>query len=140
MNTISTSFTTNGVGEWADEVSGPGREHYLTFAVRKGQHWLKLTNVKTRNDDLAVLAFMCWRGMGELHREQRLDDDYEVAGDVLDVLTDHDCELLVEAVPELGAEEPVGGMTPEATGVHTLLLDVVGQMRERWQEDTAERM
>jgi len=128
-------FTTDGVGQWADGVSGPGRDDYLTIAVSKGKNWLRKAGYTTLNHDLAALAFLCWKGMGELHREERLDDDYEVAGDVLDLLTDHDCELLVEVVPEVEAETPVGGMTPEATAVHTLLLDVVGAMREAWQQE-----
>ena len=89
------------------------------------------------SDDLAWLAYLCWCGMSELRRERNLDQDYLVAGDVLDdYVTDHDAELLVETVPEVAAEMcgEVGGMTAEVSAVHGVLLQVVGAMREAWEE------
>jgi hypothetical protein len=131
-------FTTT-IGTRLDEVR-KGQEHYVVNGVRKGNNWLRIAGIDgSGSNDLAWLAYECWTGMSEyLHRgPEFLDDDYEVAGDVLDELSDHDCELLVEVVPAIAREvgEPVGGMTPEATAVHTVLLEVVGAMRERWQDE-----
>lgn len=131
-------FQTEGVGAWRSQVHDTD-DQYVTFAVRKGNNWLRIAQINgSGSDDLAVLAFLLWRGMGELLNDGGdLDDDYLVAGNILDeYVTDHDAELLVQSIPALAAEvgEPVGGMTPEVTAVHTLLLDIVGTMRERWQD------
>jgi len=114
-------------------------ERFITTALRRGRSWLRRTGVNTPSDDLALLAYECWRGMSELYHNGNLDEDFLVAGNVLDsYVTDHDAELLVQAVPEVAAsmEGPIGGMTPEVSGVHIVLLRVVGEMRERWEDDT----
>lgn len=138
-----TQFVTEGASTYVDGVTGTDTEAYKSLIVRKGVAWQRKVGIETRCDDLALLAYLCWRGMSELSREERLDDDYLVAGDVLDThVTDHDAELLVEVVPEIAKEVngEVGGMTPEVTAVHTVLLRIVGAMREAWSDregDTA---
>ncbi len=130
---------TEGVGQWLDGISGSGKDAVVEAMVNKGRTWLRRAGVQTRNDDLAVLAYECWRGMSDLHHDGDLDDDYEVAGDVLDLwVTDHDAELLVQVVPEVRREMggEVGGMTAEVTAVHSVLLRVVGEMRETWSRES----
>jgi hypothetical protein len=135
---MTTTFVTEGVSAYVDGISSTDKDAYLTLLVRKGRAWQRKAGVETRSDDLALLSHLLWRGMIELFREERLDDDYLVAGDVLDeFVTDHDAELLVEVVPEIARENTgeVGGMTTEATAVHTVLLRIVGEMREAWSKD-----
>jgi hypothetical protein len=136
------AFTTDGAAEWLSGLHETSEQTYLRFAVRKGNSWLRMAGVDAAgSNDLALLAFLCWHGMSELFRlggGEYEDRDYEVAGDVLDAwVTDHDAELLCEAIPAVSRNigEPVGSMTSEVTAVHTVLLDVVGTMRDRWSED-----
>jgi hypothetical protein len=129
---------TEGVGAWRSGVHDTD-DQYVKLAVKKGNNWLRIAGINgSGSDDLAILAFLLWRGMSELYREdETMDEDYLVAGNVLDEwVTDHDAELLAESIPAIASEvgEPVGGMTPEVTAVHTVLLDIVGTMRERWSE------
>jgi len=128
-------FVTEGAAEWLRGVSAT--DDYVKLCVRRGRGWLRRAGYGTDNDDLAVLAYECWWAMSKLNDDGNLDDDYLVAGDVLDqFVTDHDAELLVQVVPEVAAsmEGPIGGMTPEVSGVHVVLLRVVGAMRETWQD------
>lgn len=134
MTTTTTQFVTEGMSEYVAGISSPD-DMYPALFVRKGRAWQRKAGIETRSDDLALLTYLLWRGMSELSREDRLDDDYEVANDVLDgYVTDHDAELLVQVVPEIAKEVTgeVGGMTNEVTAVHTVLLRIVGTMREAW--------
>ena len=130
------NYTTEGVGSWIDAWSPSIPESIESVALKRGHGWLRRAGVATRSDDLAVLAYLCFEGMSEYYHAGRLEDDYEVANEVLDeYVTDHDAELLVQAVPEVAREATgeIGGMTNEVTAVHTVLLRVVGAMRESWQ-------
>lgn len=107
----------------------------LKVMLRKGRYWLRQAGLPPDSDDLALLTYKCVSGMSVLKRADSLDDDYLVAGDVLDqYVSDHDAELLCELVP-LSPVEPVGSMTPEVTAVHDALLDVCGAMREAWESE-----
>jgi len=138
---MAAQFVTEGAGKWDAGITGPGRDNFIDVALTKGRGWLRQVVVSptaVRSDDLAFLVYECWRGMSELKHDGELDDDFTVAGDVLDEwVTDHDAELLVEAIPDVAAlmEGPVGGMTPEVSGVHMLLLHACGAMREKWSDD-----
>ena len=126
-------LVTEGVSAWADGVSGNGRDSYLDWYLRGGKARLKAVGIESKSDDLAILAGLVVRGVAALPN-QRLDEDYIVAGDVLDqYVTDHDAELLAELEPAIGGRvgEVVGGMTPEATAVHDVLLDVAAWVREK---------
>lgn len=132
------AFTTT-IGDELDKVR-EGQEHYVVNGVKKGNNWLRIAGINgAGSNDLAWLSYECWRGMSHLYQKggsEYIENDWEVAGDVLDeYVTDHDAELLVELVPAIASEcgEPVGGMTPEATAVHTVLLELVGSIRERWE-------
>jgi hypothetical protein len=134
---MTAQFVTEGAGEWIGGIHTADNDAYIARLLRRGRRWLRLAGYSTRSDDLAFLAYECWWAMSELHHDGKLDEDYLVAGNVLDqYVTDHDAELLVQAEPEVAAsmEGPIGGMTPEVSGVHVVLLRVVGTMRERWSE------
>lgn len=126
-------YVTDGAAQWINGWSPRVPEAFERAALRRGRGWLKRINVPSRSDDVALLAYLAWKGMGKLYHEGDLNDDYLIAGELLDdLVTDHDAELLCELVP-LPEEAPVGGMTPHVTSVHTLLLHLVGAMREAWQ-------
>lgn len=133
---MTTTFVTEAVGKYTDR--GYYSAGFMQAALRKGRVWLRLAKIDAAGcHDLAYLAYECYWGMSSLH-PHRLDEDYIVAGEVLDrFVSDHDAELLVEIVPaiahELGGQ--IGGMTREVTAVHTVLLQVCGAMRERWEAD-----
>jgi hypothetical protein len=132
---MNAQFATEGAALWLERYSSPDNP-WIPRSLHRGERWLLRAGVKTRNDDLAFLAYECWVGMSDLSGEDRLDDYGDVAIEVLDrYVTDHDAELLVQAVPEVAAsiEGPVDGMTPEVSRVHTTLLRVLGAMRENWE-------
>jgi hypothetical protein len=129
------SYVTEGASTWIEGWSNGIPAQFERIALRKGRGWLKRAGHATVNDDLALLAYFCWTEMSKLSHEGDLEDDYTVANDVLDTrVTDRDAELLCELLP-LDPEEPIGGMSPHVTAIHTVLLDVVGAMRETWTED-----
>ena len=137
---MTISFVTEGAASYAADCKGDVEEH-LAFVSKKGHGWLRKAGLRTRSDDMAFLAYQVWTGVSELKHAGRLDDDYEVANEVLDqYVTDHDAELLVEIVPEVRAQagEQVGGMTHEVTAVHSWLLAVAAVMREAWEEDESD--
>lgn len=127
-------FVTNSAADWAAQYTTDSARNVREASLAKGHQWLKRAGVQTTSDDMAFLAYECWRGMSDLERGGDLNDDYLVAGDVLDEnVTDHDAELLCQLVP-LVPQPEVGGMSREVTAVHTALLLVVGEMRERWED------
>lgn len=133
------SLTTEGASEWVDGWSPAlTDETQLWKNIKKrGRSCLRAVSLPTKSDDLVVLAYLCWEGMGGLFHAHALDEDWMVAGDVLDnYVRDADAELLCELVP-LTPEAPVGGMSPAVTAVHTALLCVCGAMRDRWEDANA---
>jgi hypothetical protein len=127
---------TTGASEYLSGWSGTPEtiEAIQGAMLKKGRYWLKKSGLPTRSDDLAILAYICRDGMARLTPYERQECDFEVAGEVLDgYVTDHDAELLCELVP-LAPETEVGGMTREVTAVHTALLELVGAIRETWEE------
>jgi len=127
---------TNGVADWLAEWKPPLKDDspILRNMRLRGRYWLGQAGLPTTSEDLVLLAFLCHQGVSELYTAGRLDEDWVVAGEVLDnYVGDHDAELLCELVP-LPAEYPVGSMTPEVTAVHTALLLVCGAMRDAWGE------
>lgn len=132
---LKVQLATDGLGEWVEAIHG--HDKFLRIALRKGRGALRMAGIVTHSLDMQLLGYHVWRGVSELYHAGRLDDDYLVAGDVLDqYVTDHDAEILVQAVPAVAQEvgESVGGMTPEVTAVHTCLLLVAGALREKWEE------
>lgn len=130
-------LVTEGVSAWAGQVSGGGAYAYLSLHLKRGRQVLRRLDIDAKSDDLALLAALVWRGVASLP-DERLDEDYLVAGEVLDDhVTDHDAELLVELLG-ISPHDQVGGMSPEATAVHALLLEVAGYVRER-REAAADR-
>jgi hypothetical protein len=90
----TTQFVTEGCASYAEGVIG-GEEAYFRAAFKKGAILLHRAGVETRSDDLLLLAYLVYKGVSELLHQGKLDEDYLVAGDVLDLyVTDHDAELL----------------------------------------------
>lgn len=130
------AFVTEGVSSYCKGVQ-PGDTAYYRTAMVRGNLWLRKAGVETVSPDLRFLSYLVFRGMSDLvHNHQSLDDDYIVAGDVLDRwVTDHDAELLYEIIPEVRreAEGEIGSMSNEVAAVHAVLLHVAGAIRESWE-------
>lgn len=132
---MNATFITEGASTYVAQVTGAGADDYVALLLKKGRPWLRRVGLPTTSDDLALFAALVWRKASELAHEGRLDDeDWQAASDVLDgLISDHDAELLVELIP-LSVGEPIGGMTPEVSAVYDALLEVVGGMREAWED------
>ena len=132
---MNATFVTEGASSYAAQVTGIGADDFIALVLKKGRPWLRRAGLPTTSDDLALFAGLVYRKASELAQADRLDDeDWQAASDVLDeLITDRDAELLVELIP-LSVGEPVGSMTPEVTAVYDALLDVVGGMREAWED------
>jgi hypothetical protein len=132
--TLNTSFA-------ADYLSGcyPA-EPFATNAVRKGRACLKLINVTGSSDDLAFAAYLVHSRLGDLMRQgaDYVTWDFEAVGEVSDMITDEDAELLAQIDPALRercSSQGVGSMTPEVTAVHDLLLEMSAALAAQWAEE-----
>jgi hypothetical protein len=129
-------FTTTGIGRWADDISGSGRDDYIKVVLHRGRRALRRAGYEMNSPDAQVLAYLTERAVAQQwHDCGNADEDYLAAGDVLDkYVTDHDAELLSEIGLGLVPEPAVGSMTPEVTAIHTLLLDVANATREKLEQ------
>lgn len=113
-------------------------EPFATTAVRQGRACLKLIDVTQCSDDLAFAAYLVWKRLGEFKNDgfDYVSDDYILVGEVTDLVTDADAELLAQIDPAVQKRMTgqSGGMTVEVTAVHDLMLEMSGALASRWAE------
>ena len=89
-------------------------EPFATTATRQGRACLKLIDVTGCSDDLAFAAYLVWRKLGDFKNDgfDYVADDYILVGEVSDLVTDADAELLVQIDPAVRKRVTgaVGGM------------------------------
>jgi hypothetical protein len=129
-----TTFTTEFATAYQSECFPPD----LTNEIRKGRACLKRVAVYGASTDLALAAYLVWSKLGQfMHDGYDYEaEDFLVVGEVSDMVTDHDAELLAEIDPAVRNRvgSPAGGMSPEVTAVHDLLLEVSYALARSWAE------
>jgi len=130
--TLNTSFASG----YLSECYPP--EPFATTATRQGRACLKLIDAHGSSDDLAFAAYLVWKRLGEYKADgfDYVADDYIIVGEVTDMVTDADAELLVQIDPAVRKRVTgvVGGMTIEVSAVHDLLLEMSAALTSRWAE------
>lgn len=131
MTTLTIPFQTEAARSYIESTTGSMDEAYSRM-IKRGANCLRGIGFRTLSPDLNFLAYLVWNGL----TEDRWDEDYLVVGDVSDLVSDNEAELLVELEPVLKARVSgsAGGMTPEVTALHDLLLEMSANLVDHYRQ------